>query len=121
MLVTISPAKSLDLTPVDHTPTQPAFQADAVRLAKTMRGQTLGQLRDLMGLSGDLARLNRDRFKDFRDAPTPDAVKPAALIFNGDARALRRGPRPDLLQCATRAAGRGCKIRCAIFYFAGAI
>ena len=84
MLVTISPAKSLDLTPVDHTPTQPAFQADAVRLAKTMRGQTLGQLRDLMGLSGDLARLNRDRFKDFRDAPTPDAVKPAALIFNGD-------------------------------------
>lgn len=84
MLVTISPAKSLDLSPVDHTPTQPAFQADAVRLAKTMRGQTLGQLRDLMGLSDDLARLNRDRFKVFSDAPAPDAVKPAALIFNGD-------------------------------------
>ena len=84
MLITISPAKSLDMDPVAIAPTAPAFQEDAVRLAKTMRGQTLTQLRGLMGISADLARLNRDRFKAFSDAPHPDAVKPAALAFNGD-------------------------------------
>ncbi|SEP55998.1 hypothetical protein SAMN05428995_10156 [Loktanella sp. DSM 29012] len=84
MLVTLSPAKSLNLDPVDITPTQPAFQADAVRLAKTMRGQTLGDLRKLMSISDELARLNRDRFKDFADDPAADAVKPAALAFDGD-------------------------------------
>ena len=84
MLVTISPAKSLDLTPIALTPTQPQFSADAVRLARTMRGQTLGQLRDLMGISDDLARLNRDRFRAFSDAPGADAVKPAAWMFAGD-------------------------------------
>lgn len=84
MLITISPAKSLDFTPTDQPATAPRFQADAVRLAKTMRGQTLAQLRQMMGLSDDLARLNRDRFKVFADAPAPEAVKPAALAFNGD-------------------------------------
>ena len=84
MLVTISPAKSLDLSPTGLTPTEPAFAADAVRLARTMRGQTLGQLRDLMGISDDLARLNRDRFRAFSDAPVAEAVKPAAWMFDGD-------------------------------------
>ena len=84
MLVTISPAKSLDLTPVDLPATAPRFQADAVRLARTMRGQTLTQLRGLMDISADLARLNRDRFQAFADDPAPEAVKPAALAFAGD-------------------------------------
>ncbi len=84
MLVTISPAKSLNLSPVDVTPTEPQFAADAVRLAKTMRGQTLAQLRDLMGISDDLARLNRDRFKAFSADPATEAVKPAAWMFDGD-------------------------------------
>ena len=84
MLVTISPAKSLDLSPVDLTPTAPQFAADAVRLARTMRGQTLKQLRDLMAISDDLARLNRDRFRAFSDQPAAEAVKPAAWMFDGD-------------------------------------
>ncbi|MFO7805891.1 MAG: peroxide stress protein YaaA [Paracoccaceae bacterium] len=84
MLVTISPAKSLDLSPVDIAPTEPVFAADAVRLAKTMRGQTLKGLKAMMDLSDDLARLNRDRFRDFVEDPDADTVKPAALAFNGD-------------------------------------
>lgn len=84
MLTVISPAKSLDMEPVAVTPTQPAFQDDAVRLAKTSRNLTLGQLKDLMSISDDLAKLNRDRFKSFAEAPADDAVKPAALAFNGD-------------------------------------
>ena len=84
MLTVISPAKSLDMDPVDIAATEPQYQADAVRLAKTMRGQTLGQLRKLMDISPDLARLNRDRFKMFAADPAPETTKPAALAFNGD-------------------------------------
>ena len=84
MLTVISPAKSLDMEPVTVVATQPEFQADAVRLAQTSRGLTLKGLRDLMGISDDLARLNRDRFRDFSQTPDADATKPAALAFNGD-------------------------------------
>jgi uncharacterized protein len=35
MLVVVSPAKSLDMDPVDIAPTAPVFQDDAVRLSKT--------------------------------------------------------------------------------------
>jgi len=84
MLITLSPAKSLDLDPVDMQPTEPAFQNDAIRLAKTSRNLTLTQLRELMDISGDLARLNRDRFREFQDSPSAERVKPAALAFNGD-------------------------------------
>ena len=84
MLVTISPAKSLDMEPVSITPTQPAFQKDAISLAKTARNLSLADLKGLMGISDDLARLNRARFKEFAADPAPDATKPAALAFNGD-------------------------------------
>ncbi|WP_296420871.1 peroxide stress protein YaaA [Pseudooctadecabacter sp.] len=84
MLTVISPAKSLDWDPVDIVATQPEFQADAVRLAKTSRNLTLGALKDLMSISDDLARLNRDRFRAFQDDPTDDITKPAAFAFNGD-------------------------------------
>ncbi|MEM6305957.1 MAG: peroxide stress protein YaaA [Pseudomonadota bacterium] len=84
MLVVISPAKRLDWATRDVTATQPAFQEDAVRLARTARNLTLGKLKDLMGLSDDLARLNRDRFQAFQDAPDANATRPAALAFAGD-------------------------------------
>ncbi|MDA0721980.1 MAG: peroxide stress protein YaaA, partial [Proteobacteria bacterium] len=84
MLVVISPAKSLDMTPVQIPATAPAFQDDALRLAKTARGLSLGDLKSLMAISDDLARLNRDRFAAFAAYPAPEAVKPAALAFNGD-------------------------------------
>ncbi|MBR2654890.1 MAG: peroxide stress protein YaaA [Loktanella sp.] len=84
MLVVISPAKSLDMDPVQVQATQPVYQDDAVRLAKTARGLTLGDLKSLMSISDDLARLNRDRFKAFVADPAPETVKPAALAFNGD-------------------------------------
>lgn len=84
MLVVISPAKRLDWDARDMDVTQPDFQDDAVRLAKTMRNLTLGRLKGLMDLSDDLARLNRDRFKAFEDAPDPETTRPAALAFAGD-------------------------------------
>jgi hypothetical protein len=84
MLVVISPAKRLDWTARDVETTAPDFQEDAVRLVKTARNLTLGDLKSLMSLSDDLARLNRDRFKAFEDSPEADETRPAALAFAGD-------------------------------------
>ena len=69
MLVVISPAKRLDWAERDVVVTQPDFQDDAIRLARTARNLTLGELKKLMDLSDDLARLNRDRFRVFSDDP----------------------------------------------------
>lgn len=84
MLVVISPAKRLDWTERAGAVTQPEFRADAGRLARTARNLSLRDLRDLMNLSDDLARLNRDRFRGFSDTPDRAAVRPAALAFAGD-------------------------------------
>ncbi|MET4101346.1 cytoplasmic iron level regulating protein YaaA (DUF328/UPF0246 family) [Roseovarius sp. MBR-78] len=81
MLVVVSPAKKLDMTPAEGiTPTQPAFRAEAEDLAQVARGLDTKGLQDLMKISESLARLNMDRFAAFG---TMDA-KPAALAFAGD-------------------------------------
>lgn len=84
MLTVISPAKRLDWAERDTEVTQPEFQDDAIRLSKTARNLTLGDLKKLMDLSDDLARLNRDRYRAFADAPEAKTTRPAALAFAGD-------------------------------------
>ncbi len=84
MLVVISPAKRLDWAERDVEVTAPDFQDNAIRLSKTARNLTLGDLKKLMDLSDDLARLNRDRYRAFADAPELEATRPAALAFAGD-------------------------------------
>ncbi|AZV76463.1 peroxide stress protein YaaA [Parasedimentitalea marina] len=84
MLVVISPAKRLDWAVRTVAVTQPDFQADACRLVKTARNLTLRDLKKLMDLSDDLARLNRDRFRNFSEEPSADIIRPAALAFAGD-------------------------------------
>ncbi len=84
MLVVISPAKRLDWAERNVDVTQPDFQDDAIRLSKTARNLTLRDLKKLMDLSDDLARLNRDRYRSFSDAPEAELTRPAALAFAGD-------------------------------------
>ncbi|KAA2315601.1 peroxide stress protein YaaA [Pseudooceanicola sediminis] len=84
MLTVISPAKRLDWATRDQQTTTPVFADESRSLAATMRQKSIKDLRDLMSLSEDLARLNRDRFRDFQDDPAPDALRPAALAFAGD-------------------------------------
>ncbi len=84
MLVVISPAKRLDWAERDVTLSQPDFQDDAIRLSKTARNLTLGDLKKLMDLSDDLARLNRDRYRAFSETPGAEVTRPAALAFAGD-------------------------------------
>ncbi len=84
MLVVISPAKRLDWRQRAGAMTAPDFEADARRLAKTARNLTLGDLRKLMDISPDLARLTRDRFRAFCADPDEFDTRPAALAFAGD-------------------------------------
>jgi len=84
LLIVLSPAKRLDFTEAD--PALPAsgrrFREDTASLARTARGRTVAELRRLMSLSDDLARLNRARFQAF-DADSLDGVQ-AAFAFAGD-------------------------------------
>lgn len=85
MLVVISPAKKLDMEPVEGLePTKPVFQKRAVELAGVARDLSVGDLQKLMHISENLAKLNADRFADFKARPKVDAVKPAVLAFAGD-------------------------------------
>ncbi|EAQ24326.1 peroxide stress protein YaaA [Roseovarius sp. 217] len=81
MLVVVSPAKKLDMTPVEGiTPTRPQFTHEAGELAQVAQGLNVGDLQKLMHISESLARLNVNRFADFGQM----AEKPAALAFAGD-------------------------------------
>ena len=85
MLTVISPAKKLDMAPVDNSiGTVPAFQKDAQVLATAARKLSHADLQKLMKISEPLAKLNVQRFKAFKAEPEDQAVKPAALAFDGD-------------------------------------
>ncbi len=85
MLVVISPAKKLDMEPVAGIePTKPVFQKRAVELAGVARDLSVGELQKLMSISENLAKLNADRFADFKPRPKADTTKAAALAFAGD-------------------------------------
>ncbi|RZO59810.1 MAG: peroxide stress protein YaaA [Sandaracinaceae bacterium] len=96
MLLVLSPAKSLDLTPGPRVSvTQPALMDDTESLMKTTRNLSQKKIRELMSLSDALAKLNYDRFRSFELPFTEDNALPAAFAFDGevykglDARSLR--------------------------------
>ena len=88
MLCVISPAKKLNETPRalpdGHEMTDPAFAADALRLARIAKALSVADLQKLMGISESLARLNKDRFAAFSKDPAPGTVFPAIYCFAGD-------------------------------------
>ncbi|MGI3170120.1 peroxide stress protein YaaA [Pseudooceanicola sp. C21-150M6] len=84
MLIVISPAKRLDWTARPDPMTRPDFLEEANSLARTMRNRSLTEIKRLMSLSDDLARLNRDRFRAFSDDPEDGDLRPAVLAFAGD-------------------------------------
>ncbi|CAN5424147.1 peroxide stress protein YaaA [soil metagenome] len=85
MLIVLSPAKRLDFSEPDPAlpSTERLFIEDTASLAVTARRQTKADLRKLMGISDDLARLNQERFKAF-DATALDTGVQAAFAFAGD-------------------------------------
>jgi cytoplasmic iron level regulating protein YaaA (DUF328/UPF0246 family) len=84
MLIVLSPAKALDFAaaPVQAPLTTPELAEHTAELSRTTRRLTVRDLKRLMSLSDDLARLNRDRFQAF-DPESEDGLQ-AAFAFNGD-------------------------------------
>lgn len=85
MLITLSPAKALDMeTPRQVETSAPRMQAQADMLAAIGRDLSVADLRDLMKLSENLGQLTWDRFAGFTNAPLPDETRPAIYAFAGD-------------------------------------
>lgn len=86
MLVVVSPAKKLDFEPTNgEIPASfPEFQKEANMLAASARKLSRQGLRDLMGISEDLADLNWKRFKAMDKESTELNSKQAMFAFAGD-------------------------------------
>ncbi|GGW65153.1 peroxide stress protein YaaA [Alishewanella tabrizica] len=86
MLMVVSPAKDLDLTPYSPTVsvTQPALLADATELAQVCKALTPSDLASLMHISDKLAGLNAARFAQWQPPFQQDNAKAALFMFNGD-------------------------------------
>jgi len=84
MLIVLSPAKALDFAaaPVQAPLTTPELADQTAELSKTTRRLTARDLKRLMSLSDNLAKLNRERFQAF-DPESEDGLQ-AAFAFNGD-------------------------------------
>lgn len=86
MLAVLSPAKALDLDSPLATKrySQPEHLDQAAELVEIMRTKSVDDIRALMSISDDLARLNLERFVDWEVPFTPKNARPAVLMFNGD-------------------------------------
>lgn len=82
MLLLLSPAKSLDFTPMVDSPaiSAPRFPAETERLVTGLRNLSKRELQDIMPVSDSLIALNRARYADFY----AQAQKPAIHAFGGD-------------------------------------
>jgi hypothetical protein len=87
MIITISPAKSLDFKKPgpEGAVSTPEFTKEAAYLAGEIRKRSVTGLRELLKVSAKLARENHERFRLWNpDAGLPDA-KQAILAYSGDA------------------------------------
>lgn len=86
MLTLLSPAKSLDFSPlaVDLPATRPQLEDDVAALIRRCKQLDVATLRQLMKLSKPLGELNYERFQKMSWPFTQDNAKPCLLAFQGD-------------------------------------
>ncbi|MBC6996035.1 peroxide stress protein YaaA [Neolewinella lacunae] len=85
MLVLLSPAKTLDMAPVDFPDaTQPRLLDDSARLVEALRKKSRKKLAEMMDISPNLAELNYQRYQDFSLPLSQENAKPALFAFRGD-------------------------------------
>jgi cytoplasmic iron level regulating protein YaaA (DUF328/UPF0246 family) len=86
MLILLSPAKTLDLSPPPKglPVTRPTFKRDIAMLMRRCKTLDVAELRKLMKLSEPLAELNHERFQAMSPRFTLGNSKPALLTFQGD-------------------------------------
>jgi len=81
MIVVVSPAKKLNMKPIQGLKsTQPYFRDNVRELIDITRTLNVDEIKNLMGISSKLAQLNMERFTLFGK----QEKKPAALAFAGD-------------------------------------
>ena len=86
MLIVISPAKRLDFTdkPAVSDFTKPLFLKQTCLLADIMKKKTARDIAKLMNLSGPLAKLNKERYQNFKTPFDTINAKQAIFAFKGD-------------------------------------
>ncbi|OTA18291.1 peroxide stress protein YaaA [Xenorhabdus vietnamensis] len=86
MLITISPAKTLDYESplVTEKFSQPLLLAESQQLIDVCRTLTPAQIGSLMSISDKLAGLNAARFGEWQPNFTPENARQAILAFKGD-------------------------------------
>ncbi len=86
MLITISPAKALDVSRQVRckTHTTPDFLEESRELIKAVRKLSPEELSELMGISQKLALLNYERYRQWKIPFTLENAKQALLAFRGD-------------------------------------
>lgn len=86
MKILLSPAKTLDYeTKLPTTRgTQPVFVEEAVQINAKLERQSKKDIQDLMGISENLADLNYQRYKDFKEEHDKSVARPAIYAFAGD-------------------------------------
>ncbi len=85
MIVVLSPAKTLDFSPVDLAiVTQPRLLERTAELAAVLKKKSPKKLQELMSISSNLAEQNAARFQAFDEPDNIASAKPALLAFKGD-------------------------------------
>eukprot|EP00873_Tetraselmis_striata_P013228 jgi/Tetstr1/433492/TSEL_022762.t1 len=114
MIVLLSPAKTLDedcanpaLKPSDHT--RPELAEEAEELVGELKKLPVGKLKALLGVSDAIARLNHERYRDWKTQP----CLPAATLFDGPAyRELRAA---ELTAKEIKSAAQQLRILCGLY------
>lgn len=84
MLALISPAKTLDFSPIDGEFSTPQMLDDTFKLVENLKQKSVGEIQKLMKLSDKLAQLNYQRYQDFSKDFTTQNSKAAIFAFRGD-------------------------------------
>ncbi|MDA0663921.1 MAG: peroxide stress protein YaaA [Proteobacteria bacterium] len=86
MLTLLSPAKKLNMDPVETVVpvTKPRLREDTLELAGVAKTQKPADLKRLMHISDNLAARNFERFQAFNLDNRSNSAKPAGLAFDGD-------------------------------------
>ena len=86
MIVLLSPAKIQDFKPESPLAksTQPDFLSEAETLVSQVRRLSVSALAELLKINPSLARLNADRFSQWRRPFTEKNAKQTVLVFNGE-------------------------------------
>ncbi|MBP6723438.1 MAG: peroxide stress protein YaaA [Halioglobus sp.] len=86
MLTVISPAKTLDFEtpPRTRRATRPRFLERSAQLVEDARALSPGEIRELMGVSENIAVLNHGRFRDWQLPFSLDNARQALFAFRGE-------------------------------------